>query len=265
VTGYLAEVPEAEASGSVAEVYADIRRVLGLPLVNLVYRHLAVGDGRLETTWAALRPNLVSPAAQVAANELVSAAASVPGVLSIPRTALDVAGVGDEGAAIHSTLDAYARANSRNILGMHTLLVGVEGGVASGAPIEPPQALPVLPFADLGRIRLETLSLLEEISFEISGVDEPRIVPSLLRHFAHSPCLLALVWTVLRPVTESGEVARLAGEIASRAGDLVRSLPHQVPASADEPIRTVASRFIGAMSRMLVVGELIRASVEEAS
>jgi len=60
-------------------------------------------------------------------------------------------------------------------------------------------------------------------------------------------------------------VSRLAGGIASRAADLARGLAYRVPASTDESIRTVAGRFVGAMSHMLVVGELMRASLVEAS
>jgi diketogulonate reductase-like aldo/keto reductase len=55
---YLAEIAEEDAEGAVAELYEDIRRVLGLPLVNLVYRHLAA-VGRLEEVWRVL-PRMVA-------------------------------------------------------------------------------------------------------------------------------------------------------------------------------------------------------------
>ncbi len=41
----LEEVSELAASGSVAEAYADIRRVLGVPMVVFVYRALAASPG----------------------------------------------------------------------------------------------------------------------------------------------------------------------------------------------------------------------------
>ena len=37
---YLREIPEAAATGSVAEVYEGLRRVLGVPFVAFVYRAL---------------------------------------------------------------------------------------------------------------------------------------------------------------------------------------------------------------------------------
>jgi hypothetical protein len=54
------EVPEGEAQGVVADIYADIRNVLGLPVVNLVYRCLAVEPTHLASIWRTLRPNLTS-------------------------------------------------------------------------------------------------------------------------------------------------------------------------------------------------------------
>ena len=37
---------ESEATGKVAEIYADIRQVLGTSIVNLVWRNLATTVGR---------------------------------------------------------------------------------------------------------------------------------------------------------------------------------------------------------------------------
>src|SRR5262249_31484148 len=59
-SAYLPEVSEAEAQGRVAEIYEEIRRAVGLPVVNLVYRHLAVEPERLQAVWAELRPNLTT-------------------------------------------------------------------------------------------------------------------------------------------------------------------------------------------------------------
>ena len=35
-------ITEAEATGNIAALYADIRTTLGVPVVNLIWRHLAV-------------------------------------------------------------------------------------------------------------------------------------------------------------------------------------------------------------------------------
>ena len=57
----LAEVAGADARDGVAATYADIRATLGLPVVNLVYRHLAAEPGRLEALWADVRGAYLGP------------------------------------------------------------------------------------------------------------------------------------------------------------------------------------------------------------
>ena len=49
-------VLEADARGEVADVYADIRSVLGTSVVNLIWRNLATMPGALEWTWSTVRP-----------------------------------------------------------------------------------------------------------------------------------------------------------------------------------------------------------------
>src|SRR5258707_12282242 len=62
-------IAEASATGAVAEIFADIRRVLGVEVVNLIWRHLATIPGALLWAWGMLRPLYVngSIAAEAAA------------------------------------------------------------------------------------------------------------------------------------------------------------------------------------------------------
>src|SRR5436190_22486574 len=101
---YLDEVAEADARGRVAELYADIRGTLGLPFVNLVYRHLAVEEEHLAAVWAALGPNLASQAAADAAEQLVARAVP-PAVEALPPGVVGAS----EATLAGATLDAYAR------------------------------------------------------------------------------------------------------------------------------------------------------------
>jgi hypothetical protein len=259
----LAELPEAAATGRVAELYDDIRVVLGLPMVNLVYRHLATKPGVLEQCWAGLRPNLASRAAAAAAEELV-ALASLPGAPALPGASLAVAGlVGEQARLARATLAAYRRANSLNVLGMFALLDGCPGspGVTGEAAAPPPEG--ILPMASLEYIAPPVAALLDQISLHTMGAEEPRLVPSLLRHFAGEPCVLALVWTALRPAT--AEVARRGEDVAIRARAVAHALPHPVPALQDEGDRAVAARFSQATARMLVFGEVLSAALAEAA
>ena len=52
----LPELPESEATGDKARIYGEIRTLGGVPMVALIYRHLATLPGALEWMWEALSP-----------------------------------------------------------------------------------------------------------------------------------------------------------------------------------------------------------------
>ena len=52
----LATVTEAEADAQTAAVFADIRDTMGVALVNLIWRHLAVSPAALNWSWQRLKP-----------------------------------------------------------------------------------------------------------------------------------------------------------------------------------------------------------------
>ena len=52
----IAAIVEAGATGETATIFADIRDVLGVGVVNLVWRHLATIPEALPWSWAILRP-----------------------------------------------------------------------------------------------------------------------------------------------------------------------------------------------------------------
>src|SRR5260370_1671314 len=49
-------VREEEAAGEIGEIFADIRKVLGTSVVNLIWRNLATMPGALPWTWSTVRP-----------------------------------------------------------------------------------------------------------------------------------------------------------------------------------------------------------------
>ena len=49
-------ITEKDATGEVAELYADIRQTLGVPLVNLIWRNLATIPGALAWAWLSVKP-----------------------------------------------------------------------------------------------------------------------------------------------------------------------------------------------------------------
>jgi hypothetical protein len=262
---YLEEISEAEATGRVAELYADIRAVIGLPLVNLVYRHLAA-TGRLEDAWSALRPNLTHPALAEGAAEL-AAIAGTDAVARLSLVALRAVGVEGELPGARATLEAYNHANSRNLIALTALLHGAEGtpspASTAGRPVaRPPDGATLLPMASLDALPEPTGALLDEMAVAFAARGQTALVPGLFRHFAHEPALLALCWTVLRPAVNGGVVARRGNLVALRARALAAALPNRVNPAEDEQTRVVLSRFVATIPRMLVAGVALRAALE---
>ena len=252
---YLAEVPEDEADGRLAPVYDDIRAALGF--VNLVYRHLAA-LGRLEVVWERLRPNLLDPAIDVAADELV-ALASVD-VTPLSPAALAACGVRpqDIGHA-RATLDAYNHANPRNLLALVALTRGVRGGApALGGAARRPPGGDLLPAATPADTDGPARALLDELSAAFAAPGEDAVVPGLFRHFAGNPAWLALVSAVLAPLASGRLVAWRANVVHARAARLADALPHPVEPERDALVRTAAERFAATIPAMLVAGLALR-------
>ena len=55
---FLPEQPEAQASDAVRAIYAQIRRAAGVPMVALIFRHLATLPGAMEWAWSVIGPPL---------------------------------------------------------------------------------------------------------------------------------------------------------------------------------------------------------------
>ena len=260
---YLGEVSEATAVGTVAAVYADIRRVLGAPVVAFVYRALAIQPGRLERIWAELLPNLTSGYGRAAAEEL--AAATLAGVQAIPASALAVTGF--DAARTAATLEAFKRVNCVNVLAVHVLLAGVDAPVASDAHegvVPAPLETPALPTLDTAALPLTVRSLLEEMSEPVAGGEPPLLIPSLFRALAYDPCVLALLWAALRPALTSDAFKDESARARRRADELARAMPYRVTRIEDQPTREILRRFAPTIPGMLVTGSLLEAALAEA-
>lgn len=263
-SSYLPEIPESKATGSVANAYEDIRRVTGLPLVNLVYRYLASEPGRLEAAWRELQPNLVDRRT-IEAAAAISGASRLSGGATISVAALEAIGLDDaERTRIRTTLAAYDRGNSRNLLAVLALLAGAEGtaeGGPTGGEETSIQADEILPIVGLEGLAEPTRRLLEEMGAALAAPGETVLVPGLLRHFARNPGLLALFWTLLEPRIDDGTVGHRAAQIEELGRQAIVSLPGRVTAIDESGVREVLDRFALTIPRMLVVGGILQASL----
>src|ERR1700759_4376705 len=90
----LPELPERDATGEKARIYAEIRRLGGVPMVALIFRHLATLPGALEWMGSALQPSWRGGELQEAAWRVAREAPVVP-IARISPPALEALGMDD--------------------------------------------------------------------------------------------------------------------------------------------------------------------------
>jgi hypothetical protein len=263
---FLPELAERDAEGEIAAIYAEIRRLGGVPMVALIFRHLATRPRVLEWMWNAVGPAWRSGRLQEAAWRVAREAPLEP-IARVSRAALRAWGVDDAGEhEIHDVLIAYNRANPENMLTMLCVLrlLEINWGTTpinliQQSPWSPPAAPAIVPMADITKLPREVLDVLDLVAApgERGG---PRVVQSLYRHFCHRPAFLAAVVTMLRARfddgTIDGAVASIHAAMSSEADAIVASL--SAPQPPDRSVEATCARFAGAViPQMIVVGRLI--------
>ena len=261
---FLAELSESAATGKKAAIYAEMKRLGGVPMVALIFRHLATLPGGIEWTWDAIGPAWREGRLQETAWRIARAAPLQP-LVTVPREALAALGVDDAGLAeIRIVLDAYNRANPENLLSVLCVLRLIEGARAlrplvGGAWTPPPAPGPLAPMTDVAAMPPAVARLIDLVAAP-GGANGLRTVPSLYRHFGHRPAFLALAVTLLRHRVDDGSIDRGATSILApmnaAADELVGAL--SAPPAPDPGIRIACERFGGALiPRMIVVGALL--------
>ena len=212
-------ISESAATGLIAEIYADIRRVYRVGVVNLIWRHLATIPGGLPWVWSTIRPLYVNGTVGREAAAL-RAALSFPKLPPWPTVVLSSAGLQDEDiAGIRTVLAAYDRTNAMALLAFLAVQFRLERVLPPGevvvsaaipVPAEPERELSLPPMLALSDMSPSTAEVVLAIN-RLGAIHREPILASMYRHLAHWPAYLALVWTVLAPRSSSigGWTARL--------------------------------------------------------
>ncbi|GAA4858454.1 hypothetical protein ACFQ34_16920 [Pseudonocardia benzenivorans] len=271
-------VREEDAVGATAEIFADLRATLGLPFVNLIWRHLATVPDALPAVWSAVRP-LYSTAELAGLATGISARARPDGVAPVPREVWATLGV-DEAARVDiaDLVDFYNRANTINFLVFTTVDALLRGEsrppdpgrrlAASGAPSGAgagPSGVPPLPPADA---LSPDLRAVVQACDELGRLGSSTAHASLYRHLALWPPFLATAYVALAPLHRSGALQAAQRDLIDFARPTCadRLLPLLAPArpALDEGvrsrIRSAVEEFASIMiGRMVVAGTVIRA------
>lgn len=260
----LAEVSEADATGRTAEIYAAFRAATGLPLVNLVWRHMAAGPGVLEWAWASLAPAFSSGALNAAARRACAeiADAGLGVAHDIDREAL---------AAAVSVFAVYNHSNPINLVALQVLvrlLAGeTQASPAAGTPAAPPPDVRLPEFA--GEIDDRTARRMDALARLING-REAALMPTVLRHLARWPALLDALQQPIEAFVQTGAVDEGAADLLARAAAEAASIPvgavvggrpsPEISQSLDAAIQT----FLPSIARMVVIGHALAPALASA-
>jgi len=262
-------IAERDAAGEVAELYAEIRETLGLPVVNLIWRHFATIDGGLRWAWDTLRPVYASGAAEQAAAHLVAGLA-LPRLPVVTAAVLRGAGVSDgERATLLAILDSYNRGNALNICALSALLVE-PAGEPRGARRAPPLPRPLVAVPGvkaLDEFPPEVQALIWEVNALGQTAGDP-VLATAYKHVAPWPGFLSLSWALLAPMHRDGSLVALVAQSARAARAEAAHLARLKAAAADSPaapaVRAAAVHFVEhVIGRMIPIVQMLRRALPD--
>lgn len=269
----LPEVREADAPPEIAAIYDDIRHAIGIPLVNLIYRHFAAIPGALPWVWHVARQPIASGAIDGARARLV-AMLELPVLESLNQGAtggMPLSGTALQ--AIDAVLDVYNRGNATNLIILQAVRRLLDGTTTKpSAPASesiPPEhssrsiaAVPPLP--RIGDLPPNVAELVRSLAAQHGGADA-NVIPSLYLHLAYWPGALRQIRDRLQPRFQDGSFQRamlltrtLAWEEAVKlsGGMSVESSP---PSAAVPQIRHALEVFTTrVIPEMLLIGLAIQ-------
>ncbi|MBP6769893.1 MAG: hypothetical protein KA171_19085 [Reyranella sp.] len=252
----LPAITEAEASGEIADLFADIRTTVGVRVVNLVWRHLATMEGALPWAWVAVKPLYLDglPDAAMAAFHRTM---DVPKLASL---------AGEEPPSVDAVLASYDHSNTINLFALGALRAWLNGEVARDGTIAPG---PRKPAPDLALPKLaseedvapETWALVLRLN-KFGDEPQPLILASMYRHLAHAPSFLQRVEGALAPVAADGSLRRAVLDNRSTAAilsaDIARAISAARPPQAVEIEKAVGLFVDHAIGKMVTICRAIR-------
>jgi len=264
------ELSETDASGEIAAIYAEIRRLWAVPYVSSMQRHLATRPGWLEWVWTALRPAFASGRAQEAAWRAADGL-EVPPLDPISRDALRVWDVDAAGERVIRTVcQAFIRVSPVNLVFSGLLQRLLQGERPHGPGLDtsawqPPPALARLPemVDPAGQSTHERAVML---SLATVMADQP-FVPGIYRMLARWPRFLGHVATVLPPRLDRAAAGGLSLSLCERIDALIPAIFSELPPPPVEPPVPRSSEFASVLDalatyrttspEMVIAGRLI--------
>jgi hypothetical protein len=269
----LPEIKEEDAADRIAALYDDLRAVIGVPIVNLIFRHMATVSGCLDWTWETLRPLYISGEIPKAADTLT--ADILPGHMADLTKPIALAQLNEEDiGAIDQVLNSYGRANPMNAVGLQVIHYVLEGTprtavkehappLSDGVLLTPSGLKDLLPMVDPTSAAESVKSALNRLARQIHGGDTG-VIPSLYRHFGAWPVFLEALEAALEPALSGGIEDAAQGMLAQSkavAHELYLNLrlPKQPPNSQSiDALKKLIEQFPVNICRMTVLATLLK-------
>jgi hypothetical protein len=270
----LPEVHESEAPPGVAAIYAGLRKAVGVPIVNLIWRHFATLPGVLPWVWETTRGAIGSATVAEGSARMAALVRGAPG-LGLPAVAPVLRALpAEERVRVADTVRAYNRGNQVNLQVLSAVRRSISGAVVGeagarcgggGEPFPPVGAsVPPLPrmddLPDAARAELSAFAALHDPS-------DP-VVPSLYRHLALWPEILPVLREALAPHFAEGRIASLRASLLGVAEESAAALlprltpPGPFPAEHRDAVLRVLAVFPGKLiAEMAVIGLMLDAEL----
>lgn len=249
-------ITEASATGETAELFTDIRAIVGVRVVNLVWRHLATLDGALPWAWQAVKPlylqGMVDCAAVGFRRDMI-----LPLLSSLSGT---------EPASVDAVLASYDHSNTANLFALGALVARLRGDVAEeGMPEQGPRLpapdVDLPPLAAEADVSPETWQRVLRLN-RFGDRPEPVILASMYRHLAHAPVFLQRLEAALTPAQADGSLDRaILGNrrlAHQRARVLARAIPADRPRLGEKIEASVSAFVEHAIGKMVTICRAIR-------
>ena len=256
----LPEIREDEAPREIGLIYADIRRCLRLPPINLIYRHLATIPGVLPHTWGWVREMMMSGELELAHDRLT-------GSLKVPLVEpLHFFPSGHlshiDWVAIRRVLKSYNRGNSLNLIALSAIKTELHrrarGALKIVENIPQTDVLPLPRLLKLSDLASDTAVLVETMARLHGG--NSGVIPSLYLHLANWPDFLHAVCERVKPLLKDGSMPRARQDAVELANIEVKNLiatfsrGSQTGGYSNQVIETLAHFTTQVIPEMLPVG-----------
>lgn len=285
----IATISEKEADPSLTAVFTDIKKTLGVPFVNLIWRHLATIPGGLEMTWSLAKPLYDSKALNESARALRQQTTLVNRMTPWPDSVRTTLGLSTQDKSeIVLLLEDYGHANSRALLVLSYLHASLSAASIFGSEGEPKgshtstlidplarvehnkdvlikPARPLPATADLNASVVTLIKILNTFGEPMPSPAEP----SLYRHLSYWPSFLAAFWLAVEPMERQGLLVREGINMRERASSTVNQwklaadMPEAIAtASVSQVLKSLEHFTYAVIPRMIVHGDMMKRMID---